>query len=100
MFCMKYDAELIKRYWIWMALLWLGLGLMLFNHFYDDPLPVWLEWIAILAMLVAIAMYFVRVSQMKRFKSKGCCIICGYDLRGNPDTPACPECGMEIDRRG
>ncbi len=31
--------------------------------------------------------------------ARGCCAACGYDLKGAPDTPKCPECGAETNRR-
>jgi hypothetical protein len=33
---------------------------------------------------------------LRHRKSKGLCLACGYDLRGN-SSERCPECGVEID---
>jgi len=30
--------------------------------------------------------------------ARGCCAACGYDLKGSPDAPKCPECGADTTR--
>ena len=36
-----------------------------------------------------------RSGWLARRRASGCCVRCGYDLRGLEDTAQCPECGAE-----
>lgn len=34
--------------------------------------------------------------RLRRSQRQGCCTNCDYDLRGNRDSPTCPECGAKV----
>jgi len=56
-------------------------------------------WIGIpywMFMLPAVALWTVRMRRLRRTRRRllaGCCVACGYDLRGSPQG-RCPECGL------
>lgn len=56
-------------------------------------------WIGIpywMFMLPALALWSVRTRRVHRTRQRllaGCCVACGYDLRGSPQG-RCPECGL------
>jgi hypothetical protein len=40
-----------------------------------------------------------RLRPVERWRRRrGLCALCGYDLRGRPNAPACPECGAAASR--
>lgn len=55
-------------------------------------------WIGVpywMLMLPAAALWSIRTRRVYRAKQRiisGCCVACGYDLRGSP-SGRCPECG-------
>jgi hypothetical protein len=52
-------------------------------------------WLAAPAVAAAAAsIYFLRRGSARR--REGLCRSCGYDLRGSPQSPRCPECGTEV----
>jgi hypothetical protein len=56
--------------------------------------PYWF-WTAILAVLAALsARRCFRLRRRARAAARGLCVVCGYDLRGQPASSSrCPECG-------
>jgi hypothetical protein len=38
----------------------------------------------------------LRRERRTRLILSGACTQCGYDLRGTPDSPTCPECGAPV----
>lgn len=51
--------------------------------------PVWLPWLASCAWIIH------RLVRRRRWSRLGCCLDCGYDLRGSIGT-RCAECGAVI----
>jgi hypothetical protein len=69
-------------------------------RFEDRHLPIRPIWpgFAINTIFYAAILWVVflvpRSVKRLRRRAKGCCIHCGYDLRGQPaDSKTCPECG-------
>ena len=67
----------------------------------DPPLPWRWESGKLLpgaAMVFAIApvLMLMAFTRRRREKMKGCCVVCGYDLRATPQR--CPECGTPATR--
>lgn len=52
-----------------------------------------------LSLIIAAQMWLGGLGRLvgwtlcRRTERSRCCSNCGYDLRGNPTTPTCPECG-------
>ena len=62
-----------------LAIIWRG--------FLVDTALYSLVWVVLLTLIVAVR---------RRLRSRqGCCVICGYDLRGTPHGQ-CPECGTTL----
>ena len=60
--------------------------------------PLWIS-LALLVPLVPWTWWLSRRVRGRFFTTlarRGICWRCGYDLRGNPDATACPECGEVI----
>lgn len=49
--------------------------------------------LAITAKAVVVDLYGIAA---RHFTRRGYCRACGYDLQGNRDTTACPECGADV----
>lgn len=60
----------------------------------DVRIPYW--FLAMLACVLP-AWWWRRRLQEERIRLRGCCPVCGYDLRASPER--CPECGMSRDLR-
>ena len=64
-------------------------------------LPLALIWSGFLAdiaiySVVWFAIFALAITGRRAFRSRqGCCVICGYDLRGTPHGQ-CPECGTAL----
>jgi hypothetical protein len=65
---------------------------------------IYLGWIGVVAVgvLVGYALLegiatelpgWLKRAKLKRRQRQGQCVHCGYDLRGNPQTTVCSECG-------
>ena len=52
-------------------------------------------WLSLLFVLLPAANLSQIVRQRRRI-SRASCATCGYDLRGNPASGSCPECGRPI----
>jgi len=55
--------------------------------------------LVVLGLLVVL--FLIEYPQMwdtvaERRLARGCCLACGYDLRGSAASDACPECGAII----
>ena len=76
-----------------------GLGFYAGGHTYADDgaqlygvsIPYWFTGLVALIWPVRVLVLFLR---LKRRRSGGLCVTCGYDLRGTPDM--CPECGPGV----
>jgi predicted Zn-ribbon and HTH transcriptional regulator len=55
----------------------------------STPIAMWMVLFAVLP--IARARKFLRV---RRRRSLGQCLACGYDVRASPDR--CPECGVAV----
>jgi len=55
--------------------------------------PLWIPML----LLGAWPMWRLAFVMRERIMREGYCLKCGYDLRGNPDSKTCPECGHAID---
>jgi hypothetical protein len=56
----------------------------------------WLAGIGFLALVVYLVFGVIltrRADRRVRLLESGCCVNCGYDLRGTTDRCRCPECG-------
>jgi hypothetical protein len=49
------------------------------------------HWLAALLLLIPAVLWSVRFYDSRRARLRGCCRVCGYDLRATPQR--CPECG-------
>jgi hypothetical protein len=64
-------------------------------------LPLWAFWpgliadSAIFALLWWLALFAPGAFRRTLRRRRGQCSACGYDLRGNPPSAPCPECGRE-----
>jgi hypothetical protein len=79
--------------------LWLSAPLLLL-HFFSPPLP-WPAAVAayvVVAGIMSVLLLRARWASEDRLRrrAEGCCLGCGYDLRGLT-SGRCPECGA---RRG
>jgi len=71
------------------------------NHLYTPPgrTDIYREhwaivvphWFVFLLMLLPTNRLLIRYIRKSRWKARGCCLKCGYDLRATPGK--CPECG-------
>ena len=60
--------------------------------------PIWSGFLADIAFysLIWLVLLMLTVASRRALRSRqGCCVICGYDLRGTPHGK-CPECGSAI----
>ncbi len=53
------------------------------------------HWLALVIVSGWPALALIRTA--RRWRQPGYCHRCGYDLRGNPQARACPECGEAVD---
>ena len=57
-------------------------------------------WATVFAFVALIPSAFISIKLKPRMirlaHRRKLCFDCGYDLRGNPDTSTCPECGAEV----
>lgn len=53
--------------------------------------PMWLPFLVFIAWP-----FIVFVSKLSNGHTSGCCVACGYDLRGSAGSATCPECGEAI----
>jgi hypothetical protein len=51
-------------------------------------------WLIVLAAAVLPVRWWLLRRRLRRWRTQGRCLGCGYDLRGTPAGDRCPECGM------
>jgi hypothetical protein len=60
-------------------------------------IPAWaITALALLPAALLLGATTTRGIRRRRRRKAGRCESCGYDLRGNPHSPVCPECGREM----
>ena len=72
-----------------------GTLILYMSYRYDRyALPIWVvAMIVLLPVWWAVLVVALRWRRRRSRRRKGLCERCGYDLRGNPSSGACPECG-------
>ncbi len=63
--------------------------------FREPDTAVWSSIIVAISCIAGFVGYYIFRLLHPRIQP-GCCPNCRYDLRGNPDGEACPECGHPI----
>jgi hypothetical protein len=54
------------------------------------------NWLVLMLALATPLLWWRRRVRANRVRAAGCCLACGYDLRGGPAGTSCPECGAPI----
>lgn len=55
-------------------------------------------WLALLPVAVGVVVAWRLRRRAARRAREGCCVECGYDLRGTAAEAPCPECGVRQQR--
>ncbi len=58
------------------------------KSYFELVIPLWMLF---LLTLIPSAMQLASARHRRNLRRRGCCTVCGYDLRATPDR--CPECG-------
>lgn len=70
-----------------------------YAHFHKSMGPQWPGFLAapvwsLVLVVILVTLYLLRGAiRRRRWRVRGLCIACGYDLTGNPSS-ICPECAM------